>query len=583
MYTFLSVNNLADLTGTSLATAQKWGESGVYPYHKNEKGKEGFYMEELTDVAPVKMMLETNWDEEFHVAPLRDFTSVELFAGAGGLALGMHMAGFRHVLLNEIDPMACQTLRHNRPEWNVLEGDIHNIDFTPLRGLVDFLSGGFPCQAFSYAGKKGGLNDTRGTLFFELARAVKEIQPKVFMGENVKGLLSHDDGKTLNVIRNAIAELGYTLIEPRVLKAIMYQVPQKRERLILIAIRNDIAQRVKFKWPDPYRRVMTLRDAFFKGDLFSNDVPLSEGQIYPAKKARVMAMVPEGGDWRDLPIEEQKAYMGGSFYLGGGKTGMARRLSMDEPSLTLTCAPAQKQTERCHPTETRPLTVREYARIQTFPDNWQFEGKISDQYKQIGNAVPVNLAFAIGRSLIRLLNDIDAQQHEETHFDEANEVARKMVPPQLFALDLFYVKQHYPDGIVENEWKMPEGGKIDLDESKNVLISLVKNDNIDHFNDRTAKIYYTGKRFPSTVKLNNLYYFMPYTKKKGIRDLYFIKVARVGTKHEARQDCDDTDFRLVFEIEYVCQLFRNYKPIRLNIWQSFTDTKLRNIVDLKNC
>ena len=248
MPTFLSTTNLADLTGTSLATAQKWGESGVYPYHRNEKGKAGFYMEELTDVEPVRMMLDTKWDEEFHVAPLRDYTSVELFAGAGGLALGMHLAGFRHVLLNEMDAMACQTLRRNHPEWNVLEGDIHQVDFTPLQGKVDFLSGGFPCQAFSYAGKKGGLNDTRGTLFFELARAVKEIRPKVFMGENVKGLLSHDDGRTLEVIRNAIKELGYTLVEPRVLKAIMYQVPQKRERLILVAIRNDIYEKgVRFK------------------------------------------------------------------------------------------------------------------------------------------------------------------------------------------------------------------------------------------------------------------------------------------------------------------------------------------------
>ena len=210
-------------------------------------------------------MLETRWDEEEQTSPARDFTSVELFAGAGGLALGMHMAGFRHVLLNEMDKDACSTLRANHPEWNVLEGDIHGIDFTPLRGKVDFLSGGFPCQAFSYAGKKGGLNDTRGTLFFELARAVNEIRPKVFMGENVKGLLSHDKGRTLEVIRHAIAELGYTLVEPRVLKAVMYKVPQKRERLILIAIRNDMADRAKFKWPEPYKRVMTLRDAFFKG------------------------------------------------------------------------------------------------------------------------------------------------------------------------------------------------------------------------------------------------------------------------------------------------------------------------------
>ena len=109
----------------------------------------------------------------------------------------------------------------------------------------------------------------------------------------------------------------------------------------------------------------------------------------------------------EIKLEIQKEYLKGSFGLGGGKTGIARRLSLDEPSLTLTCAPAMKQTERCHPLETRPLNVREYARIQTFPDDWQFCGKMDAQYKQIGNAVPVNLAAAIGRAIIRLLNDIE--------------------------------------------------------------------------------------------------------------------------------------------------------------------------------
>ena len=230
-------------------------------------------------------MLETKWDEEAFVTPRRAFSSVELFAGAGGLALGMQMAGFRHVLLNEVDSMACKTLKYNRPDWNVIEEDIHNIDFKPLHGMVDFLSGGFPCQAFSYAGKKGGLNDTRGTLFFELARAVNEIRPKVFMCENVKGLMSHDGGNTMNVIRGAIDELGYTLVEPKVLKAIMYKVPQKRERLIFVAIRDDLAPHVEFHWPDPYKRVMTLRDAFFRGDLYSESAgfgwPIISGKKSP--------------------------------------------------------------------------------------------------------------------------------------------------------------------------------------------------------------------------------------------------------------------------------------------------------------
>ena len=578
MGTFLSATNLADLTGTSFATVQRWAKNGVYPSRKNENGKEGFYMEELRDIEPIRLMLDTKWDEEFHVASLRSYTSVELFAGAGGLALGMHMAGFRHVLLNEIDAMACQTLRKNHPEWNVLEGDIHQIDFTPLRDKVDFLSGGFPCQAFSYAGKKGGLNDTRGTLFFELARAVKEIRPKVFMGENVKGLLSHENGKTLEVIRNAIAELGYTLIEPQVLKAIMYQVPQKRERLILIAIRNDIAQLAQFKWPAPYRRVMTLRDAFFQGELFGTNVPHSGGQTYPAGKARVMAMVPEGGDWRDLPVEEQKEYMGGSFYLGGGKTGMARRLSMDEPSLTLTCAPAQKQTERCHPTETRPLTVREYARIQTFPDEWQFEGNLTEQYKQIGNAVPVNMAYAIGRSLIRLFNDIDAQHPEQSQFEEARHIGHAMLPPELFPIDMLDTRRKYPDGIISNTvGKQKTTDWSGLDDSKNVLIGYVPDKYIVPYTKKNAKVYFSGQKFPSTVKLNKLYYFMPYEKGKGIRDLYLIKVARIAPKHEFCASGDENDMRVVFEIQFVAQLFDSHKPIKLKIWHNYTDTNLRTI------
>lgn len=289
----------------------------------------------------------------------------------------------------------------------MVEGDVSQVDFTPYRNTVDVLAGGFPCQAFSYAGKKLGFEDTRGTLFFEFARAAKEVNPKVLLAENVRGLLNHDDGRTLETIKNIITDLGYTLFEPRVLKAIFYKVPQKRERLIIVAVRNDLADGIDYEWPSSYNKILTLKDALKKGDLYDSDVPESEGQKYPKRKAEILSMVPPGGYWRDLPEDIQKEYMLKSFYLGGGKTGMARRLSWDEPSLTLTCAPAQKQTERCHPEETRPLTVREYARIQTFPDDWVFEGPMSAKYKQIGNAVPVNLSFAVGKSVVNLLDKIN--------------------------------------------------------------------------------------------------------------------------------------------------------------------------------
>lgn len=603
---FISENNLAALIGTSNRTVQTWGKNGLYPLHQ-QNGAWGFDMEELKSIPEVEAMLQSNWEAESAVTPVRQFNSIELFAGGGGLALGMSLAGFHHVLLNEFETAACKTLKTNKPEWNVIEGDVRHIDFTPLRGKIDFLSGGFPCQAFSYAGKGAGFNDTRGTLFFELARAVKEIQPKVFMGENVKGLISHENGRTFETIKNTIAELGYTLVEPRVLRAIMYQVPQKRERLILIAIRNDIAQNVEFHWPTPYHEVLTLRDALYKSVIYANDVPVSEGAKYPEKKKRVLAMVPQGGDWRNLPEEVAKDYMGGSWLLGGGKTGMARRLSLDEPSLTLTCSPCQKQTERCHPLETRPLSVREYARIQTFPDNWVFQGSMSDKYKQIGNAVPVNLAWAVGRSLIRLFNDIQRIMPENTQ--NCTEAVREIMHKQsllevvkdhntqtstvtnkyheLNFLDLF--DQYALNSITDNSmvhgdinWEK-YGGKPQqaamVEETKNVLISLVKKDNEKMFLDGSATIYYTGKKFPTSVALNKLFYFMPYIKGKGVRDLFFIKIARLGYRKEGTAEEDRNDLRLVFEVEFVKQLFDDYKPVELKIWQTFTDTTVDKLIN----
>ena len=404
----------ADILSVSKATLDKWERNGkLVPIIDPNSGKKTYQMGQLLQFEQVQWMKTSNWEAEAQTRPDRLYTSIELFAGAGGLALGLEKAGFEAVALNEIDKDACQTLRANRPKWNVIEGSITDIEFALYKG-IDFISGGFPCQAFSYAGKKMGFEDTRGTLFFEFARAIKECQPRLFLGENVRGLLKHDGGRTLATIQSVLTELGYTLIPPKVLKAIFYRVPQKRERLIIVGIRNDLVKHAPFLWPSPYHKILALQDALKAGELYSTDVPPSVGQHYPKRKREIMEHVPAGGYWRDLPDDLQREYMLKSYYLSGGKTGMARRLSWDSPSLTLTCAPAQKQTERCHPEETRPLTVREYARIQTFPDEWEFKGSLSSQYKQIGNAVPVNLALAIGRSLIATLNHIErhkAQPH----------------------------------------------------------------------------------------------------------------------------------------------------------------------------
>ncbi len=173
-------------------------------------------------------------------------TVVEVFAGAGGLALGFEAAGFQHVLLNEVDKKCCETLKLNRPDWPISQVDIATVDFTVYRNQIDVVAGDFPCQAFSVAGKKKGFADKRGALFFEYARAVQEIQPKLFIAENVKGLLFHENGKTLDTVVRTLAEGGYR-VQLQVLKAVHYQVPQKRERIFIVAVRKDIE--INFYFP----------------------------------------------------------------------------------------------------------------------------------------------------------------------------------------------------------------------------------------------------------------------------------------------------------------------------------------------
>jgi DNA (cytosine-5)-methyltransferase 1 len=400
---YYSLSEASKILGKSKETLRRWDRQGKLTAIREPISNYRIYQKEQLNL--FSHLLSNEFDEEVDnsVDPLKEYKVLELFAGAGGLAIGMERAGIKCVALNEIDKWACQTLRENRPNWNVLEGDIKSFDFTSYRNEVDIVTGGFPCQSFSYAGKRLGLDDARGTLFYEFARVVKEVNPPICIGENVKGLLSHDKGKTLQGMISILDEIGYNVVPVKVLKAINYRVPQKRERLILVGVRKDI--NIEYKYPKPHTKIYNLVDALKKGELYNCDVPKSEGSKYPEHKKAILDLVPPKGYWRNLPLDLQKEYMGKSFYLGGGKTGIARRIAWDEPSLTLTCSPAQKQTERCHPEETRPFTVREYARIQTFPDDWKFAGSISQQYKQIGNAVPCNLGQEIGYSIVKFLND----------------------------------------------------------------------------------------------------------------------------------------------------------------------------------
>ena len=393
----VTIHEAAKALDVSVDTIRRWEKKGLIKSRRSELNHRLFSVSEVSRLQ--SKLAGNSEDAPFKVlkSSRSKYSVIELFSGCGGMALGFENAGLKTTLVSEIDKWACATLKANRPKWDVWEGDIHKYNeesaFDKYKDKVDVVAGGFPCQAFSYAGNRLGFGEARGTLFFEFLKVVDAVKPKIAIGENVKGLLRHDGGRTLATMVHLLDKAGYRTVYD-VVRSQFLDVPQKRERLIIMGVRKDLD--IQHLFPKEKDYTINLRQAF-------KDIPESEGQKYPEKKAKVMKLIPPGGYWKDLPVELQKEYMGASFYHTGGRTGMARRLSFDEPSLTLTCAPAQKQTERAHPEHNRPLNVREYARIQTFPDEWKFEGGVGQQYKQIGNAVPVNLGYHVGKCLIAML------------------------------------------------------------------------------------------------------------------------------------------------------------------------------------
>ena len=369
--------------------------------------------------------------------------AISLFAGAYGLDLGLEKAGFDFVWVNELEKVFCETIKLNRPEENVVQGDITKINpnevLGELRlepGEITLLCGGPPCQSFSTAGKRLSVKDSRGNLIFTFIKWVEAVKPQFFLMENVRGLLSaaikhrplhersngkpleqdEEQGSALKLILSEMKKIGYT-VNYKLVNAADYGVPQIRERVIFLGSRNgilmDFPETTHTKQPSlfdkkPWR---TLRDAI--GDLKESTPKFTS---YSENRLRWLKIVPPGGNWRSLPKELQEEAMGGAYKSGGGKVGFYRRLSWDKPSPTVTTSPHQKATDMCHPNQDRPLTVREYARIQQFPDGWVFAGSVTEQYKQIGNAVPVGLAKAIGKKILDYANMEELLEVNEDSF-----------------------------------------------------------------------------------------------------------------------------------------------------------------------
>lgn len=353
---------------------------------------------------------------------------LSFFSGALGLDLGLERAGLRPIAVNEFDPKICDTIRLNRPRLKLYDFDVRHLNASFLcrdlgieRGELFAIVGGPPCQAFSTAGKRLGLNDDRGNVFLHFINLILDLQPKYAIFENVRGLLSaplqhrpHEmrgsdypplsaeekPGGALLHILNLLESGGYATTFT-LYNSANYGVPQIRERLIFFASREGEA--VPFIPPSHSAtrdcglpRWRTLRDAIEK---FQKD-PGEKGK-FPEKRLNYFKMLKAGQNWRDLPLNVQRAAMGESWYSNGGKTGFYRRLAWEKPSPTLVTRPTMPATALCHPEELRPLSVREYAAIQTFPEDYIFVGNTDDKYKQIGNAVPPQFGEAIGKHILQ--------------------------------------------------------------------------------------------------------------------------------------------------------------------------------------
>ncbi|QFU25095.1 DNA cytosine methyltransferase [Shewanella eurypsychrophilus] len=357
--------------------------------------------------------------------------ALSFFSGAMGLDLGIEKAGFDIRLACEVDKYCRQTIAINRPNTALLS-DINDYEASDIKNAarltnedIDLIVGGPPCQAFSTAGKRKGFNDDRGNAFLKFLQLSIDLNPKYIVLENVRGLLScpmehrpHEHrgegypdlsedelkGGALNFALKMLDKSGYGY-SFELYNSANFGTSQTRERVIIICSRNgqtppfltpSHSDNPKFGLP----QWNTLKQCI-------SNIDKHDHLNFPEKRLKYYRLLKSGQNWKNLPVDLQKEAMGKSYFSGGGKTGFLRRLSWDKPSPTLVTHPAMPATDLGHPVESRPLSIQEYKRIQQFPDDWKLAGPLIQQYKQVGNAVPIGLGYAVGKHIQDLLESIE--------------------------------------------------------------------------------------------------------------------------------------------------------------------------------
>lgn len=567
---------------------------------------------------------------------------VELFAGVGGFRIGLEGASdaYETIWNNQWEPStkhqdASLVYQARFGKKGHSNQDINLVKTAEIPDH-DLLVGGFPCQDYSVAAslsRSGGIEGKKGVLWWQIYRILQEkgdAKPNYIFFENVDRLLNSpasQRGRDFAIILASLADLGY-IVEWRVINAADYGMPQRRRRTYIVGYleNSPIANRIQ-KMKDwvlydgvmaqafPFEQKSGISDFEIEGSIKEvSDNFNKEGKASPFGNAGMMAhrqvfsvdaspvytgtnqtlgdiLVNESFIPEDFFISEK--YLPRWIYEKGAKKidrvskegfkytfsegGMAFPDPLDKPSRTMITgeggnAPSRFKHVVLTPSgRYRRLIPIELERLNMFPDNHTYHPEVSDGRRAflMGNALVCGIVELIGKSLYRFMYDEAPVSSRPIH------TLRESRPT--LDLDLFASEK---EQLIFNK---PKKNYV-LDKNKRLLIGFVKEDNQDYFlNEEPTKIYYTGKTksFPSTIALNKLYYFMPYIKGKGVKDLYLIRIARIGTKAEIHPESNDKDPRLVFELEFLESL-PDYHPIRLNINHTYTDTFLGRIIDKDN-